>query len=189
MPDKHFAFTAAAVESSLVVVALVLGWLLGTPPLKTFCFNLSGAGYGLAATLPMLAMFWLCLQCPWRPFTEITRVLDESIVPLFRNCSIVEIAIIAALAGIGEEVLFRGVVQAAVAEGIGGQKGIWLGLLISAFLFGMMHPITPAYALLAGLIGLYLGWLWLASGNLLPPIIAHGLYDFVAILYLGRAKA
>ena len=161
----------------------------GHAPLGTVHFDILGAAWGIAATLPMLAVFWLCLQCPWRPFTEITRILDESIVPLFRSCSIVELAIIAALAGIGEEMLFRGVIQAAATAGIGGQRGVWLGLLISAMLFGMLHPMTPAYALLAGLIGLYLGWLWLASGNLFSPVIAHGLYDFVAILYLSKAKA
>jgi hypothetical protein len=189
MPEKHFAFTAAAFEASLVVAAIFLGWLLGTPPLATLRFDSFSAAYGIAGTLPMLAVFWLCLQCPLKPFMEITRVLDESIVPLFRSCGFMEIAIIAVLAGIGEEMLFRGVLQAAVAQEIGGQRGIWLGLLISAVLFGLMHPITPAYAILAGLIGLYLGGLWLASGNLLSPVIAHGLYDFLAIVYLSKAKA
>ena len=27
-------------------------------------------------------------------------------------------------------------------------------------------------------------WLWLASGNLLVPIVAHGAYDFAALVYL-----
>jgi membrane protease YdiL (CAAX protease family) len=35
---------------------------------------------------------------------------------------------------------------------------------------------------------LYLGWLWLASGNLLAPIITHGLYDFLALAYLTRRR-
>jgi uncharacterized protein len=185
---KHFAFTAAAFEASLVVVAIVLGWLLGARPLGTFRFDLHGAAWGIGATLPMLAMFWLCLQCPWGTFKEINRILDELIVPLFRTCGLVQLAIIAAMAGIGEEMLFRGVVQTAVAQEIGGQRGAWLGLLISAMLFGLMHPITPGYSVMAGLIGLYLGWVWLASGNLLAPVMAHGLYDFVAILVLSRMK-
>jgi membrane protease YdiL (CAAX protease family) len=41
---------------------------------------------------------------------------------------------------------------------------------------------------LAALIGLYLGWLWLAWGNLLLPIITHGSYDFLALWYLLRAR-
>ena len=87
---------------------------------------------------------------------------------------------IAALAGIGEETLFRGVIQAAVAQHVGGPRGVWLGLLVAAVLFGLLHPVTPMYAVLAGAIGLYLGWLWLVGGNLLLPIVTHGVYDFVA---------
>ena len=109
-------------------------------------------------------------------------------MPLFRNCRFLELAVIAALAGLGEEMLFRGLIQAAVAERIGGPCGVWLGLLMAAVLFGLLHPITPTYAVLAGSIGLYLGWLWLACGNLLAPIVAHGTYDFVALLYLVKVR-
>ncbi len=185
---KHFALMAAAFEGGLAVVAIALGWLLGTPPLSTFRFDSRDAAWGVAATLPPLGLFWLCLKCPWRPFEAITRVLDETLVPLFRDCRLLELAIIAALAGVGEEMLFRGVIQTAVAEEIGGPCGVWLGLLIAAILFGLFHPITLTYAALAGLIGLYLGWLWLANGNLLAPIVAHGVYDFLAMAYLVKVR-
>ncbi len=188
MPTKHFALAAAIFEGSLVAVAIALGWLLGQPPLKTFHMGLYHAALGVAATLPPLALFGLCLKCPLRPFETISRILDEMVVPLFRDCRFTELAIIAALAGIGEEMLFRGVIQAAVAQQIGGPQGVWAGLVVAALLFGLLHPVTPTYAVLAGSIGLYLGWLWLACGNLLVPIIAHGLYDFLALLYLVRAK-
>jgi uncharacterized protein len=183
---KHFALTAAIFEGSLAVVAIALGWLLGTKPLKTLHFDVRVAVLGLVATLPLWAMFWLCLKCPLRPFAEIARIMNETIVPLFRGCRLVELAVIAALAGVGEELLFRGVIQAAVMQKIGGLGGVWLGLLVAAVLFGLLHPITPTYAILAGLIGLYLGWLWLACDNLLVPITAHGVYDFLALVYLTR---
>lgn len=185
---KHFTLTAAIFEGSLVAVALVLGWLLGQPPLRTFQFDLRAVAFGIAATLPPLVLFWLCLRLPLRPLQTIAHIVDEMFVPMFRECRLVELAMIAALAGIGEEMLFRGVVQVAVADEIGGPHGVWLGLLIAAMLFGLLHPITPTYAALAGLIGLYLGWLWLASGNLLTPITTHGLYDFLALVYVVRMR-
>jgi membrane protease YdiL (CAAX protease family) len=49
-----------------------------------------------------------------------------------------------------------------------------------------LHALTPTYALLAVLAGAYLGGVWLLSGNLLVVIVAHGIYDFVALLYLLR---
>ena len=184
----HFPLTAAAFEASLMLVAIVLGWLLGQTPLRTFHFSLHDAVLGVAATLPPLALFWLCLKCPLRPLQTITRIFDEMLIPLFRNCRLIDLATIAALAGVGEEMLFRGVIQAAVAEESGGPAGVWIGLLVAAVLFGLLHLITPTYALLAGLIGFYFGWLWLVSGNLLTPIVAHGAYDFIALVYLVMAR-
>jgi uncharacterized protein len=185
---KRFALTAAIFEGSLAVVAIGLGWLLGHPPLATLRFDLTDAALGVAAVVPPLGLFWTCLNCRWRPLRTIARLLEDALVPLFRDCGILQLAMIAALAGLGEEMLFRGVIQAAVAEGIGGPYGVWLGLVIAAALFGLMHPITPTYAVLAALIGLYLGGLWLATGNLLAPIIAHGLYDWIALVWLVRRR-
>jgi uncharacterized protein len=185
---KHFALTAVIFEGSLAVAAIALGWLLGQPPLQTLHFNFRDAALGVAATLPPLGLFWFCLKCPWKPFERIAHLLNVTIVPLFRDCGLAQLLMIAAAAGIGEEMLFRGTIQAAVAAGIGGPWSIWLGLLVASALFGLLHPITPTYTLLAGLIGLYLGWLWLATGNLLTPILTHGVYDFLALLYLVKAR-
>ena len=43
-------------------------------------------------------------------------------------------------------------------------------------------------ALLAGVVGLYLGGLYLLTGNLLVPIVVHALYDIVALGYLRKAE-
>jgi uncharacterized protein len=185
---KHFPVAAAVFEGSLVPVAIGLGWLLRSPPLATLRLDWRAALIGVAATAVPLALFWLCMKCPWRPLAEIARITDEMLVPLFRDCRLVELAVIAALAGIGEEMLFRGVIQAAAAQEIGGQRGVWGALAVTSVLFGLLHPITPTYAILAGLVGLYLGGLWLASGNLLTSIVAHGVYDFLALTYLVKAR-
>ena len=186
---KHLALAAAVFEGSLTPVAIALGWLLGTPPLADlFHFTWRDALLGFVATLPPLGLFWLCLVCPWRPFAEIAKITVETLVPLFRECRLVQLAIIAALAGVGEELLFRGVVQAAATQWIGGPHGVWLGLLVAAVLFGLLHAITPTYAVLAGIIGLYLGGLWLACDNLLAPIVTHGTYDLLALVYLARIR-
>jgi uncharacterized protein len=96
--------------------------------------------------------------------------------------------------------LFRGVLQAALNDGIGHalQAGTglanwqtaasWLSILIVAVLFGMAHAVNRSYALLAGLIGVYLGWLWLATGQLLLPIATHTIYDFLALVYVVKVR-
>jgi len=184
MSNMSFAVAAALFEGSLAVLAVSIGWALDRPPLVTFRFNAIDLGWGIFATLPPLGLLWLCMKIQWQPFARIMRILDETFVPLFRQCSILELAVIALLAGMGEEMLFRGIVQGWVADKAGGTYGIGIGLAVSAAIFGLLHSVTPTYALLAGGIGLYLGAIWLVTSNLLVPITSHALYDFLAILYL-----
>jgi membrane protease YdiL (CAAX protease family) len=54
--------------------------------------------------------------------------------------------------------------------------------------FGIAHWVTTAYAVVAGVVGLYLGLLYVITENLLAPAVAHALYDFVALLVLVRLK-
>ena len=61
-----------------------------------------------------------------------------------------------------------------------------LALVLTSTAFGLAHFLTFSYALLAALAGLYLGVLYWAQGNLLIPIVAHALYDLVALMQLGR---
>jgi membrane protease YdiL (CAAX protease family) len=65
---------------------------------------------------------------------------------------------------------------------------MWTALGMVSVLFGIMHWISRAYAVFATILGFYLGWLWIASGNLLVPIVAHGLYDFVALVYVVKMR-
>ena len=62
---------------------------------------------------------------------------------------------------------------------------IAVGLLASA-VFGLFHLVTPTYALLATIVGVYLGVCFAVTDNLLTVIVAHALYDFVALVYLTR---
>ena len=111
------------------------------------------------------------------------RFVRELVVPLFRDCSLVELAVISLVAGIGEEMLFRGLIQGAAGRWI---ESPAVGLVLASVVFGLAHPLTRAYIVLAGVIGAYLGGLWLATDNLLAPIVAHALYDFLALVYLVR---
>jgi membrane protease YdiL (CAAX protease family) len=55
-------------------------------------------------------------------------------------------------------------------------------------LFGLRHPISVPYMVMAAFLGLYLGTVWIVSGNLLTVIVVHTLYDFAALSYLIRIR-
>lgn len=186
--SRGFALAAAIFEGGLAVLAVAIGWGLGTTPLATLRFDPHAVVWGLVSTLPLLVLFWVCVKLPFRPFKRITRFLNRTVVPLFAESPVVDLAMVAVLAGLGEEMLFRGIIQFAVTLEVGDPHGVWAGLLVSAALFGLLHAITPTYAAMAGLIGIYFGWIWLVSGNLLTPIIAHSVYDFLALLYYVKLR-
>jgi uncharacterized protein len=168
-------------EGGLIVLALGLGWLIGSPPFAELFPRWRSVGLGLAATAVPLVVFWWLAESRWPPLRRL-MVEVERIVEVFSGCSYGEIALVSALAGLGEEGFFRGVVQAGLAAWV----HPWAAIIGASALFGLGHFITPAYAVVAGLFGVYLGALFFASGDLLPSIIAHSLYDFVALIYLLR---
>ena len=176
--------TAAALfEGGLALLAWVVAWLADEPLWQGLRWEWQGAALGALAALPMLLLFWACLHTPLQPLARIRRLCDELIRPLFAPCGAAELAVIALLAGLGEESLFRGTLQALLAR----RLTTWAAVALTSVVFGLLHALTPTYALLAGLMSAYLGAVWLASGNLLVVIVAHALYDFVALLYVTRA--
>jgi membrane protease YdiL (CAAX protease family) len=182
----NFAVIAALFEGGLAIFAVSLGWAIDIRPMASFHWSWIDLAWGAAATLPPLGVLGACLYAPWKPFRVILRLMRMNILPHFRECRLIEIAIIALLAGLGEEMLFRPIVQGGLAQWIGSPYGLAAGLAASAIVFGLLHAITPAYAMLAGIIGLYLGVIWQINGNLLVPIAAHAIYDFLAIFVLLR---
>jgi membrane protease YdiL (CAAX protease family) len=176
------ATLGVAVEGGLIVLAALLSWLLRLPIREELNWTWRALAQGVLACLPLAAMLLVLRSAPWTPIRELNRLVDESLTPLFKSCSWKQLALIAVLAGIGEEWLFRGVLQRGLTP--------WLGTVgacaAASLAFGAVHAVSMTYAVLATLIGAYLGWLWQTTGNLLPPMIAHALYDWIALVYLTR---
>jgi hypothetical protein len=161
-----------------------LGWWLDSPPFERLHWSLGGLAWGIVATAPLLFALWWFLRTDWPPVSRLVALVTEKLAPLFRGAGVPELALLALLAGVGEEALFRGVIQNALA----GWLPVWLALVLTGIIFGVAHSVSTAYALVAGAVGLYLGSLYLITQNLLAPVVAHALYDFVALLVLVRLK-
>jgi membrane protease YdiL (CAAX protease family) len=175
LTKRHqFLSVALLFEGGLVGVAGAIGWWFEVDPFGKLEWNLQGIAWGAAAALPMFGLFLLANWLPFGPLRRIKQFLHEALGPSLLACRWYDLLLVAAVAGLGEEVLFRGVLHPLT------------GLLWSNVLFGFVHFITPTYAVLAGFMGAYLGRLLQLSENLLAPIMTHGLYDFLAFLVVAR---
>lgn len=182
---------AMAFEGGIGLIALGLGWYFGVPPLESVvgqsaAGNALATGWGLAAAVPLFLalVVWDKASTSW--MGHLRQVVQDKVVPLFRGTTTWQLLLIALSAGIGEELLYRGLVQDGLSQWIGEPHGTWVALLVASVFFGVCHWVTGEYALLATVIGLALGALFIATGNLLAPIAMHALYDFLALIYLVR---
>lgn len=180
-PQRWFLL-ACLFELALLGIAALTGWLLRQPLWSGFCCNLRDSITGALAALPLFACFLVLLRSSWKPLVGVRDFLEAVVHPIFGRWSSLQLAVVSVLAGVGEESLFRGVVQGGLTSVVG---AAW-ALGLASVLFGLCHSVTPAYALMATVIGGYLGVLWWATGNLLTPVMAHALYDFAALAYFVR---
>jgi CAAX protease family protein len=88
---------------------------------------------------------------------------------------------LAIVSAIAEEIMFRGALQPAI------------GCVAAGLLFGVLH-IPPdrrllAWPLYATILGLALGGIYAATGNLIGPILAHFLINLVSLRKLAETRA
>ncbi|MGH9462908.1 MAG: lysostaphin resistance A-like protein [Vicinamibacteria bacterium] len=164
-------------ECSLIVVAFVWSGLRGIS--IPFRIDLAATGVALAATLGFVVVNFSLYHLSKRAGRPagVLAFLESELFSLFRGMSVWQLTLLAAAAGLGEELLFRGVIQEE------------LGLGVASVLFGLMHGPTEdlwPLALWAAVTGAALGALYQVSGNLFVPAVSHALYDSAALIYFGR---
>jgi membrane protease YdiL (CAAX protease family) len=186
--QRQIVAAAIVFEAGIGLFAWGVGHFVEAPVERIVVWNSRDLLIGALAALPALVLLLVMIRIPLSPLLRLGELVRTHIVPLFRGCTLAELLVISIVAGIGEEMLFRGVIQHGLAERIGPPAGTAIGIGIASLLFGLAHALSGTYAILAGLISLYFGWLLVATGNLLAPIAAHAAYDFLAFVYLLRVE-
>lgn len=91
---------------------------------------------------------------------------------------VVNIIIIALLAAVGEELLFRGVILQLFVEWF---KNIHIAILVSAILFSALH--LQFYGFLPRMVlGILFGYIFIWSGSLWLPIVLHFLFNGITVV-------
>lgn len=117
---------------------------------------ISGTAFGLTAQLPYLK--------------RIRETLTNKIY--FKTMRGRDVVVLSLLAAVPEEVFFRGMMQPI------------LGLILTAFIFGLLHALTPTYFAYATLMGFVLGGMAEMQGHLWMAMATHFSIDFVSFVLL-----
>jgi len=182
-PRMNFYF-ACFTEAALIGVAAIVGAVLRHNMFAELRWRAVDAAWGVVAVGPMLVGYAWILRGDAKFAAEIRRFFEHVVRPVFGGWSVLQLAVISALAGICEEALFRGALQAGLVRFI----GTWPSLLVASVAFGLGHPISKQYIVSAAVIGLLLGGLLIITDNLLAPMVAHAVYDFCALVWFLRFK-
>jgi membrane protease YdiL (CAAX protease family) len=175
-------------EVGIGLVAFWLGAVFGGVPRLSWSaetYTLVDAGWqfliGLAATVPLLAMYFVLERIPSRALSDIRNTLETQLLPRLRGTSLSGLAALALAAGFGEELLFRGWLQPRVTEWVGSPNGVFWGIAAGSLAFGLCHWMNWAYGVLAAVVGIYLGVLAEWTNGLVAPSVAHAAYDLVVL--------
>jgi membrane protease YdiL (CAAX protease family) len=189
--EPHGRFFLIAISTaafaSCIGVAFVGQLLTGVPAAgpfnKTEILEPATWAAALIITLPMFALLYFERRTRIVWLRELWHLSSELLGPVVARVTFAELVVVSLFAGLGEELLFRGFLQSWL-----GGHGLLVALIVPNVLFGVLHWISRSYAICSFCIGLYFSCLlhFAESVNLTALIIAHSLYDLVALLCLAR---
>jgi membrane protease YdiL (CAAX protease family) len=148
-------------------------WQYDEPWLKLEPLTSLGASAGLGIALALLVIAGTRLSVA--RFSWAQR-LHLELRPIAQGLALSQIVLIAGFSSLGEELLFRGLLQP------------WLGVLPTAVLFGVCHQIPGhsrwVWVCWATFVGLAFGAIFAATGSLVGPLLAHAVINAVNLAFL-----
>lgn len=185
---RFFLLTISTAAFACCVAATFTGqWLTGASvdvdAVKTDVLQNQTWISGVLVTLPMFALLYLERRSGIVWLCDLWDMSCEILGPVVARVTFLELVIVSLFAGVGEELLFRGFLQSWL-----GGHGLLIALVLPNVLFGFLHWISPGYAACTFCIGLYFSCLlhFVDSVNLPALMVAHSLYDLVALMCLSR---
>jgi membrane protease YdiL (CAAX protease family) len=167
-----FGYLKAKTWPSSVSFALLLVLMLVAIPFLNAVTALN-AGFNLPESMDKVEQFIVGLEESAIRLTELFTSMENSGELAFN------LFMIAVLPAIGEELLFRGVLQNLFIEW---SKNKHIGIFLSAFVFSFFHLQFFGF-LPRLLLGIYLGYLLVISGSIWLPVAGHFINNALIIIY------
>lgn len=132
------------------------------------------SGLGTAAVTVLAAIL------AYRLVPALKKLAAEIAPQVVDPANVRDLILISVFSGVGEEVFFRGAVQ---------QE---FGLVVASVIFGLVH-LGPdrryiAWTASAVAAGFLFGWLYIVTGGLLAPIIAHAAHNATIFALWKRSR-
>lgn len=144
------------------------------------------AAVGVLVAQPAIWLLsWLNLQIPMPDFlAELERQQNDLIEGFLKSDFNLALALfhVAMVPAVCEEILYRGFVLNMLRR----TKAIWTAILISGIIFGLYHLRLSQVVPLA-LIGIFLGWITVRSGSLIPAMVAHLINNSFSVIVVRLA--
>lgn len=181
LTEKELLFHLVATQILLLTISAILGMILFDSLkefMEIFIWNdIRILTVGVGAAIAVVAVDHLLMKYLPPSYYD-DGGLNERV---FRNKSVYQIALIAAMVAFSEEVLFRGIIQTNT------------GLIISSIIFAVVHYrylFNWFLFLNIILLSFLIGYIFMQTGNLLVTIVMHFFIDFLLGLMIKfRAKA
>ncbi len=145
--------------------------------------DLVGDSVALGIALGLLAAaFTVSLGILAYQLLPVVRRISSELAPqLIDGARRRDLVLVSVFSGVGEEALFRGAIQPE------------LGIVVASLIFGLVH-IGPdrrylLWTLWAVLAGFLFGALFIATGGLLAPMLAHATHNATTLLLWKRSRA
>ena len=179
MAARKVLLVALATQTALILLSWWFARLLYLPP--QWGGSARDVILGLGTALALAAInYWLLTRAPagWMA-NGVRSVYHDTIVPIFGALGPLSAITIGIAAGVGEEWFFRGIIQPLA------------GMPVASVLFGLAHSgsrrLLP-FGVWATGMGLVMGGLTSLTGGLAAAMLAHGVYDVLALEYIRRTS-
>ncbi|MCD4783954.1 MAG: CPBP family intramembrane metalloprotease [Candidatus Eremiobacteraeota bacterium] len=164
------------IEASLLLIGIIWMFVRRIPVFDDIKITSGAIIMGVIAGFAILAssaIFHLIDRVLFQ--LRMKNLIENYIYPVFSKISLPEILLIAVMSGFCEEFFFRGILMKE------------FGIITASIVFGLLHTAnreTWFMGVWSALAGFVFGLLYIKTGNLFIPMVAHAVNNFIAISYV-----
>ncbi|MDZ4263342.1 MAG: type II CAAX endopeptidase family protein [Pseudomonadota bacterium] len=181
--DRGFALILLS-QLAIVAVGMFLIWAFSVQTPDAKIGRLYAVAMGTLFAMVTFLLFTLIYRFGGK-FAQALLNDTRRVSGIFSGYSLGHLACVAALAGVGEELLFRGFLQLWLSSHF---AIIW-AILVASIIFGFLHYLSHAYFISVTLMSIAFGAAYYITDSLLMVMVWHGVYDFIALVVLVKYPA